>query len=124
MEILKHLILLFFLVTCSTPVTRNDAVIRFKRQEHNFGTIPLKREVQYSFEFSNPGKTPLVISNVKTSCGCTIPEWHRKPIKPGAQGLITVRYDAASPGIFHKIITVYFNGKGSPVQLIIKGQVK
>ena len=114
---------LLFMVACSSPVTRNDAVIRFNGQEYDFGTIPLKEEVRYGFEFSNPGKTPLVISNVKTSCGCTIPEWPRKPVKPGAKGEIKVAYDAASPGVFHKTITVYFNGKGSPVLLSIKGQV-
>ncbi|MBW6536241.1 MAG: DUF1573 domain-containing protein [Mariniphaga sp.] len=115
---------LFFMVACSSPVTRNDAVIRFKGQEYDFGTIPLKEEVYYGFEFSNPGKTPLVISNVKTSCGCTIPEWPRKPIMPGAKGEIKVAYDAASPGVFHKTITVYFNGKNSPVELKIKGKVE
>ncbi len=115
---------LLFLISCSTPVTRNDAVIRFNRQEHDFGAITLKEEVYYGFEFSNPGKTPLVISNIKTSCGCTIPEWPRKSVKPGAIGEIKVAYDAVSPGVFHKTITVYFNRKDSPVQLSIKGQVK
>lgn len=123
---MKHLVLnfLFFMVACSSPVTRNDAVIRFKGQEYDFGIISLKEEVYYGFEFSNPGKTPLIISNVKTSCGCTIPEWPRKPVKPGAKGEIKVAYDAASPGVFHKTITVYFNGKNSPVELKIKGKVE
>ncbi|MBW6537079.1 MAG: DUF1573 domain-containing protein [Mariniphaga sp.] len=113
-----------FIFSCSSPVTRNDAVILFKGQEYDFGTISLKEEVYYGFEFSNPGKTPLVISNVKTSCGCTIPEWPQKPVKPGTKGEIKVAYDAAFPGVFHKTITVYFNGKDSPVQLSIKGQVR
>ena len=122
---MKQLVLnfLLFLFSCSSPVTQNDAVIRFNGEEHDFGTIPFKEELYYGFEFSNPGKTPLVISNVKTSCGCTIPEWPRKPVKPGTKGEIKVKYDAAFPGVFHKTITVYFNGKGSPVRLSIKGQV-
>ena len=124
MDVFKTLSLLLFWVACSSPSPRNHAVIRFKGQEYDFGTIPLKEEMQYSFEFSNPGKTPLVISNVKTSCGCTIPEWPRKPVKPGAKGEIKVAYDAASPGVFHKTITVYFNGKNSPVELKIKGKVE
>ena len=123
MKNLAQLTLLLFFFSCTSPVTRNDAVIRFNGQEHDFGTIPLKEEVYYGFEFSNPGKTPLVISHVKTSCGCTIPEWPRKPVKPGAKGEIKVAYDAAFPGVFHKTITVYFNGKDSPVRLSIKGQV-
>lgn len=123
MDIFKTLNLLLFLVTCSTPNTQNDGVIRFNWQEYDFGIIPLKEEMQYGFEFFNPGKTPRVINNVKTSCACTIPEWPRKPIMPGAKGEIKVAYDAASPRVFHKTITVYFNGKDSPVQLSIKGQV-
>ncbi len=123
MDIFKTLSLLLFLIACSPAEIRNDAIIRFKVQEHDYGKIPLKEEIEYRFEFSNPGKTPLVISNVKTSCGCTIPEWPRKPVKPGAKGEIKVAYDAASPGVFLKTITVYFNGKGSPVRLSIKGQV-
>jgi len=115
---------IFFMVACSSPATQNDAVIRFNGQEYDFGTIPLKKEVYYGFEFSNPGKTPLVISNLKTSCGCTIPEWPRKPVKPGTKGEIKVAHDAASPGVFHKTITVYFNGKNSPVELKIKGKVE
>jgi hypothetical protein len=50
---------LFFMVACSSPVTRNDAVIRFNGQEYDFGIISLKEEVQYGFEFSNPGSIPL-----------------------------------------------------------------
>lgn len=124
MKTFAQLSLFLFIFSCSTPVNRNDAVIRFKGQEYDFGTISLKEEVYYGFEFSNPGKTPLVISNVKTSCGCTIPEWPRKPVKPGAKGEIKVAYDATSPGVFHKTITVYFNGKDSPVELKIKGKVE
>lgn len=122
---MKQLVLnfLLFLFSCSSPITQNDAIIRFNGQKYDFGTIPLKKEVQYGFEFSNPGKTPLVINNVKTSCGCTIPEWPRKPIKPGAKGEIKFAYDTTSPGVFHKTITVYFNGKSSPVELKIKGKV-
>ncbi|MDD4755784.1 MAG: hypothetical protein PHG29_06855 [Prolixibacteraceae bacterium] len=60
---MKQLVLnfLLFLFSCSSPVTRNDAVIRFKGQEYDFGTISLKEEVYYGFEFSNPGKMPLVM---------------------------------------------------------------
>lgn len=123
MDIFKTLSLILLLVACSTPVTHYDAVIRVNVQVHDFGTIALKEEVQYSFEFSNPGKTPLVINNVTTSCGCTIPEWTRKPVNPGTRGEVKVFYDAALPGVFHKTITVYFNGKESPVRLSIKGKV-
>src|SRR6056297_914495 len=104
MKIFIQLSLLLFLFSCSSPVTRNDAAIRFNGLEHDFGTISLREKAQYSFDFSNPGKTPLIINNVKTSCGCTIPEWPRKPVKPGDKAKIKVVYDSASPGVFYKTI--------------------
>jgi hypothetical protein len=124
MKVPLNLILLFLIFACSSPVTRNNASIAFNTQEYDFGAIPLKKEADYSFNFSNPGKTPLMINNVKPSCGCTAVEWTRAPVKPGKQGTITVRYDAASPGIFHKEIAVYYNGPGSPVILKIKGKTE
>ena len=119
----QQLSVLLLVFSCSLPPLKNNADIRFKVQEHDYGKIPLKEEIEYRFEFSNPGKTPLVINDVKTSCGCTIPEWPKKPVKPGNKGEIKVKYDATFPGAFNKTITVYFNGKGSPVRLSIKGQV-
>lgn len=63
-----NLILLFLILACSSSVTRNDAIIVFKEQEYDFETIPIKEETEYNFNFSNYGKTPLFISNVKTLC--------------------------------------------------------
>ena len=124
MKTFAQLSLLLLIFSCSTSSIQNDAVIRLNVQEHDFGTIPYKEEAKYSFEFSNPGKTPLVINDVKTSCGCTIPEWPSEPVRPGDKGKIKVVYDAAYPGFFHKTITVHFNGKSSPVVLKIKGKVE
>lgn len=112
------------MVSCSVSITPYDAIIQFNEREYDFSSIVLTKKVEYNFIFSNTGKTPLIISNVKTSCGCAVPEWPREPIKPGEKGEIKVRYDAASPGFFHKTITVHYNGKDSPVQLSIKGQVE
>ncbi len=115
--------LMLLLVACSARLTRNDANILFNEQEHNFGSLGYKKAMEYGFEFSNPGKTPLVISDVKTSCGCTVASWTKEPVKPGKSGTIKVRYDAAFPGVFQKEITVFYNGFGSPVILKIKGEV-
>lgn len=112
---------LFF--ACSEPVIRNDAGIQFREQEHDFGILNHKEAVDHRFSFSNPGTTMLVISNVKTSCGCTVAEWTKTPVKPGKSGMIDIRYDAGSPGVFHKEIKVYYNGPDSPVVLKIKGEV-
>lgn len=116
--------LLFLLIACSTLVTRNDAGIRFNEQEHDFGRLGYRKTVKYQFEFSNPGETALVISDVKTSCGCTIAQWTKTPVKPGKSGMINIRYDAEFPGVFHKDIYVHYNGPNSPIVLKIKGEVQ
>lgn len=115
--------LMLLLAGCSAHLTRNDASILFNEQEHNFGSLSYKKVMEYGFEFSNSGETALLINDVKTSCGCTIAQWTKTPVKPGKSGTIKVRYDAAFPGVFQKEITVHYNGPGSPVILKIKGEV-
>ncbi len=117
-------ICVYWLLACSPTPPLREAVIQFNYMEHNFGKISFRKEAVYRFQFSNPGKVPLVVSNVKTSCGCTVPEWPRKPVKPGSKGEIKIKYDSASPGTFNKEIKVHFNGSGSPAVLRIKGQVE
>ncbi len=121
----KHFNILFIVImyACTGTVSRNDAYINFSKDKHDFGTIPYRKESVHSFEFTNSGKTMLIISNVKTSCGCTVPEWPKEPIRPGRKGQITIKYDAAFPGVFHKTINVFYNGVGSPYQLEIKGSI-
>jgi hypothetical protein len=105
-------------------VVKNNALVHFENEDYNFSRLPYKTEAEYRFKFTNPGESPLLIQNVETSCGCTVPEWTKKPIKPGAGGEITIKYDAAYPGVFNKTISVYFNGEDSPSTLHIKGQVE
>lgn len=121
----KYIFILFFIFfqACTVNVPQNDASIGFANEKHDFGTIPIKKEAIYSFGFTNPGKTMLIINDVKTSCGCTVPEWSREPIRPGKKGLIKIKYDAAFPGVFHKTIEVFYNGPGSPVIMEIMGKV-
>jgi hypothetical protein len=122
----KPIIVLLFalLCNCNTPVTNNDASIGFNKEKHNFGTIPYKKEVAYTFEYANTGKSALVIYDVKTSCGCTVPEWTRSPILPGEKGFLKIKYDASFPGVFIKNVEVTYNGPGSPVNLEINGSVE
>ncbi|MGV8096499.1 MAG: DUF1573 domain-containing protein [Mangrovibacterium sp.] len=115
--------LLFLLTACLTLVNRDDAGIRFNEQGHDFGSPGYKKAVEYQFEFSNPGETALIVSDVKNTCGCTIAGWTKTPVKPGKSEIISVKYDAASPGLFYKKIGVYYNGISSPVILKIKGEV-
>lgn len=116
--------MLFLFFACSPIVTRNDASIVFEKEKYDFGTIPFKKEASVLFEFTNPGKTMLIINDVKTSCGCTVPEWSKEPIRPGRKGQITIKYDADFPGVFHKTVEVFYNGVDSPYMLGIKGEVE
>ena len=65
-----------------------EAVITFDKTEHDFGTLLQGEVVTYSFHFTNTGNAPLLISNVSTSCGCTVADFSREPINPGKEGYI------------------------------------
>ena len=89
--------------------TNSQDVLGLKETSFDFGTIPQGKPVYHFFEVTNNGKTPMVISNVQTSCGCTTPEWSKEPIAPGATTKIRVGYNAAAEGHFDKHITVMYN---------------
>ena len=100
--------------------------ISFTQTTHDFGVIPENGgSVTTTFEFTNPGDGPLLILNASASCGCTRPEYPRKPVKPGKKDKITVTYNPTGrPGEFTKNVTVRTNVKGKKkVVLKIKGNV-
>ena len=66
----------------------------FEKEEHDFGTLIDGEKVAYSFRFSNSGDAPLIISNAKGSCGCTVPNYPKEPIAPGATAFINVTFDS------------------------------
>jgi len=103
----------------------NQAKIDFKELEHDFGTFEEENGVQSAnFDFVNNGSSPLILNNVQASCGCTTPEWTRKPISPGEKGFIKVSYNPKNrPGPFNKTITVSSNAENPRVVLRIKGNV-
>lgn len=96
--------------------------ITFKTLEINRPNIAYGADETFSFEFKNTGKTPIIISNVQTSCGCTTAEKPTEPIQPGKSSKISVKYDTKRVGDFTKTITVTTN-VGEPVVLTIKGKV-
>ncbi len=89
----------------------------------DYGTIYKNGDGQSYFAFENTGKEPLILSNVRSSCGCTVPKWPRNPILPGQNDTIYVKYATNRLGVINKSITVYSNAKNSPVVLRIKGKV-
>jgi hypothetical protein len=100
------------------------AVIEFEESTIDYGTIDKGANGVRVFKFINSGNTPLVISNVKASCGCTIPKKPSKPILPGSSGEIEVKYDTRRVMPFKKTITVSSNAVNSTVLLTIKGKLK
>lgn len=83
-------------VTAKEPVdTVNVAKMRFEETDHDFGTIREGAVVEHRFAFTNVGKVPLLIANVRSSCGCTAPEWPKAPIAPGERGTIQVRFNSS-----------------------------
>jgi len=100
--------------------------IKFEEEIYNFGQVPEDGgKVSHTFRFTNEGEQPLVVHNVKASCGCTTPDWTRKPVKPGDGGYVKATFDPMRrPGNFNKSIIVRSNAKESTVVLRITGKVK
>lgn len=98
-------------------------VINFVNIVQDYGTIEQGSDGTHEFKFTNEGKTPLILSNVRSSCGCTVPSWTKEPVAPGSEGVIKVVYNTNNVGNFNKSITVTSNAKNSPVVLQIKGIV-
>ncbi len=121
---MKKVFLLSILMLCGLAVSAQPT-ISFERTEHNYGQInEADGRVSTIFEFTNSGNEPLVLSNVRASCGCTTPKWTRTPIEPGQKGQITVTYNPAGrPGRFQKSITITSNATNPTTKLYIKGEV-
>lgn len=100
--------------------------IQFEEEEHDFGNGPQGTPVQHEFVFKNVGNAPLVLLDVKASCGCTTPSWPKEPVMPGQEGKIMVKYNMARAGTYRKSITVTTKGDGPEgvgerIVLYIKG---
>ena len=108
-----------------SAIAAQEPVITYERTSHDFGKInEADGRVTTVFEFTNEGMAPLVLSNVRASCGCTTPKWTREPIEPGKKGEITVTYNPnGRPGRFQKTITVTSNATEPSTKLTIKGEV-
>jgi len=101
----------------------NGPEIAFDKTVHDYGTLPYNGDGKCKFEFTNTGKEPLILTNVRSSCGCTVPKWPREPILPGHSDVIYVEYKTNRIGKINKTVTVQSNSITSTVVLRIKGQV-
>ena len=103
-----------------------EAVIKFEKTSHNFGSFPESTKVTCKFKFTNEGDNLLVIHQAIASCGCTVPQYPKEPIKPGESGEIVVTYNGAGtfPGHFKKSITIRSNAKQEIVRLYVEGDMQ
>lgn len=120
-------IFLLTVVSCTDKsgktTDKRAAEINFKETNHDFGEIEFGGDATCEFIFKNTGKSPLILDNVKSTCGCTVSEWTREPVPASGNGTIRVIYDTHRVGAFTKTLIVYSNASNSPIRLFIKGKV-
>ncbi|PCJ23606.1 MAG: hypothetical protein COA97_11345 [Flavobacteriales bacterium] len=115
----------------NNPITADGDVdkdklphFEFVEEVKEFGTITQGEIVTTSFRFKNVGQSNLIISSAQGSCGCTVPEWPKEPIKPGEEGVINVKFDSnGKQGIQNKTITLVANTIPNTKVIAIKGEV-
>ncbi len=125
---MRHLhsitVLCFFLLS-SISQAQEEPYIEFAEKVLNFSTIrAVDGIVKHDFKFKNTGKVPLILSNVKSSCGCTVSEWTKEPVLPGKDGKISISFNpVAQSGAVSKSIQVISNASNSPIALSVQGVV-
>jgi|SRR5690606_1682260 hypothetical protein len=122
---MKKIITILFIgfIGLSINAQSKVAKIQFKTDTIDYGTIEKGSNGVRVFEFTNTGDAPLIISNVSSSCGCTVPSWTKEPVMPKASGTIEVKYDTNRVSPIRKTITVISNADTPTVALKIKGDV-
>lgn len=127
MKIRNCIIVILLLIVGFPLFAQTDAAnvpkINFEEKEYDFGTVKSGDEAIHYFMFTNNGNIPLVISNVRTSCGCAVPEWPKTPISSGEKDSLRVEYNTRIRGAFDKTIMVYSNTSDGMTELRIKGNV-
>lgn len=105
------------------PIT--GAAIEWEVKTHDFGDIPEGEKVEYTYEFTNTGSEPLIITNVQVTCGCTTPKgWPRDPIKPGGRGEIPIQFNSTGKlGRQNKVITIISNASAGNSQVTFSANV-
>jgi Protein of unknown function (DUF1573) len=112
-------------VNQTTQTLEPPTSIKFEQEVHDFGVVDEGDVVKHIFKFTNVGPNPLVISNARASCGCTVPSWPKEPIPPNGTGEIKVEFNSkGKPGSQSKTVTVTGNTNPTETQLTIKGEVK
>ncbi|MFY0654781.1 MAG: DUF1573 domain-containing protein [Cyclobacteriaceae bacterium] len=112
-------------IFCFSALAQDGNGIEFAEGTHNFGEV--KEEdgpITHEFEFTNTGESPIIISNVKASCGCTTPGWSKEPVMPGEKGFVKAQYNPRNrPGAFKKSLTITSNAANPRSVIYIQGKV-
>jgi hypothetical protein len=128
---MKRFVIIFFMVL---PVTfaaaqetsrKGGAIITWNKANFDFGDIYQGDKVEHTFQFTNTGTEPLVITNVEVTCGCTTPKgWPRDPIAPGQSAELTVAFNSTGKiGKQNKVITITSNSIGTSNQVMFTANV-
>ena len=120
--ILMCAVVLGFAFTASAQ-TDTKPEFKFTAEKYDFGKIPQGKPVSTNFEFTNIGEEPLILTNVQPTCGCTIADYTKTPVKKGDKGIITITYNAAVVAPFSKTIVVTSNAKTPTKYIVISGEV-
>ncbi len=107
----------------ATAQDNEKAEFKFNEEKHDFGKVPQGIPVTTVFEFTNIGKEPLILTEVRPTCGCTIADYTKTPVKSGEKGEIKITYNAAAAMPFNKTIVVKSNAKTPEKYLNIVGEV-
>ena len=123
---MKNILSLLFISFFSLSINAQDKVakIEFESETIDYGTIEKGSDGVRVFKFKNTGDAPLIVSNVKSSCGCTVPKKPEEPVMPGEKGKIEVSYDTKRLGGFSKSITIFSNAINERKLIKIKGIVE
>lgn len=122
---LSVLVLGAFAQENTATVGGSGPMITLNKEVHDYGTIDQNANGTCEFKVTNTGDQPLIISNCKGSCGCTVPKCDTAPIAPGASSIITVKYATERVGPINKSVTITSNAVNAPTKIIrIKGEVK
>lgn len=106
------------------PADSKYPVMTFNKKEHDFGVINEGAKVETTFTFTNTGEADLIIANASGSCGCTVPEFPKEPIKPGKTGKMKVSFDSnGKPGMQQKSVNITANTASGKDVLTIKANV-
>lgn len=124
----------FFVVANTNDVKAQGPTLSATSMTVDFGEVAYAGDGTREFTFTNTGNEPLLITNAKGSCGCTVPEWPKEPIRVGGTGVIKIKYDTKRSGAISKTVTVTTNeveskdANGNPIYknhiVTIKGNVK